>query len=163
MQGTKIYYISGLKKPGIGATITADSTPVLDGWGWGDYWGCADWMQWHKLVKAKYGKDEANARFIDWWGKQDSTASPYNWCKYNSEFANYFAAQGIDVGWMLSHIVTGASNISDAVVDTAGNISTGVSNASSGVSSLGTMLGFLLPVAAIGAAYYGYKTYIKAK
>lgn len=163
MRGTKVYYIGALNKPGIGATITADSQPLLDGWGWGDYWGCADWIQWHQLVKAKYGKDEANARFIDWWGRQDSFAGPYNECKYNATFANYFKAQGIEVGWLLSNIIVGAQGAGNDVVDVVTNVTTGASNASTGVQSVGTMLSFLLPVAAIGAAYYGYKTFIKSK
>lgn len=35
--------------------ITADSTPVLDGWGWDDYWDSEDWIQWYKLLLKKYG------------------------------------------------------------------------------------------------------------
>ena len=34
--------------------ITADSTPVLDGWGWDDYWDSEDWIQWYKLLLKRY-------------------------------------------------------------------------------------------------------------
>lgn len=160
MAGTKIIYISGLK-PRVGAAITADSTPLLDGWGWADYWGCAEWMQWHQANVSKYGKAVANSKFITWWSKQDSFANPYNWCKYNSPFANYFKAQGIEVGWLLSNLVVGTNDVGTAVVNTAGNVSTGIQTASSGVQSLGSVLKYALPFAAIAGGAWAFNKYIK--
>lgn len=157
MAGTKIYYISGK----VGNAITADSTPVLDGWGWGDYWGCPQWVEWHKLNVTKYGKPVANQKFISEWGKQDSFANPYNWCKYNSPFANYFKAQGIDVGWLLSNLVVGANDVGTNVVDAAGNVSTGVVTASSGIETVGSIIKYALPFGAIALGYWAYEKYLK--
>jgi hypothetical protein len=152
MAGTKIYYISG-KKPRVG-TVSWNSTPLLDGWGWGDYWDCATWVEWHKALVTHYGKSVANSMFIEAWGKQDSTAGPYNWCKYGSAFANYFSSQGIDVGWLLSHLVTGTSTVIDNVTNT-------VVDTSSGVATVGKVVKYVLPFAAIGVGIWAFDKYVK--
>lgn len=159
MAGTKIYYISGKAK--LGNTITADSTPVLDGWGWDDYWGCAQWVEWHKLNVVKYSKAIANSKFIAEWSKQDSFSNPYNWCKYNSSFANYFKSQGIDVGWLLSNLVVGANDVGTNVITATGNVSTGVVSASSGIETVGSVIKYALPFGAIALGYWAYKKYLK--
>ncbi len=40
--------------------INADSTPLYDSFGWADYWGCAEWIQWYNALKTKYNTDQAN-------------------------------------------------------------------------------------------------------
>jgi hypothetical protein len=35
-------------------TITADSKPDYDDWGWDDYWDIEDWMKWHKELCKRY-------------------------------------------------------------------------------------------------------------
>ena len=156
MAGTKIFYISGLKKSSnIGSfNITADSTPALDGWGPGAYWGCTDWMLWHQMNKQKYGQQAANQKFIQWWGSQDTFMGPYNWCKYNKDFANYFSSQGIETGWLLSNLITGAQTVGTNIVTTATNVS-------SGIATTSTMVKYLLPFAAIGAGVWAFDKYVK--
>lgn len=121
--------------------ITADSVPVPDGWGWGDYWSCAEYVQWHKLNVQAYGSDVANQKFVSAWSSISgilSTDHNYNWCKYDRSFADYFAAYGIDVGNILSNAVTAAGNI----VNAAGNVTQGVSNTTQ-------LLKWALPVALV--------------
>jgi len=36
--------------------ITADSVPILDSWGWSDYWQCSDWIKWFNLKKKNTGQ-----------------------------------------------------------------------------------------------------------
>ncbi len=45
----------------------ADATPDYDGWGIDSWWTANDWMTWHRTLKARYGLDEANRRFITAW------------------------------------------------------------------------------------------------
>ena len=39
------------------AVTTWNTAPNYDEWGSDSYWSCADWVQWHKLLKEKFGKD----------------------------------------------------------------------------------------------------------
>lgn len=43
--------------------------PDYDDWGWDDYWGPAEWMQWHKTMKAAIGKEKADYNFATAWEK----------------------------------------------------------------------------------------------
>jgi hypothetical protein len=135
-------------------SITADSTPALDTWGWADYWSCQEWMQWHRLNVQAYGRDVANSKFISAWSAQDAFASPYNWCKYDSGFTNYFKQQGIDLGNIFSQVINAAGN----VVDAASNVTQTASNATD-------VLKWALPLAVIAAliiaGMWGYKTFAK--
>jgi hypothetical protein len=169
----------GRKRASIGAfTITADSLPAYDTWGWADYWGCTDWMQWHQANVTAYGKDTANQKFISAWGAQDSFMSPYNWCKYNADFADYFSKQGIDVGWMLSHLVVAVQDIPDAVIDAAGNLTDAAGNVlataadvaeslahsaqnvASGVGGVTTVIKYVAPFAAIGLGIWAVDKWV---
>src|SRR3990167_8354248 len=69
--------------------ITADSEPDLDEWGYDDYWLINNWIEWHKMMKKKYGVEIANSRFIQWWNKQSSGANPIDARSFNSVFRNY--------------------------------------------------------------------------
>ena len=113
----------GANRARIGSTpITADSTPDYDEWGPDEWWTCADWKQWHVLNVQKYGQAVANDKFMQAWAQQDSFMSPYNWCKYDADFAGYFKNQGIDVGWLLSHLIVGVENVGDNVINTSENL-----------------------------------------
>lgn len=128
--------------------ITADSTPDFDNWGWDDYWNCNDWMNWHALNVQQYGLQIANQKFTQAWASQDIWMAPYNWCKYHSDFADYFSAQGIDTGWLFSHLLVAAENVGDNVINV-------VTNTGKGVQMIGTLIKYALPVAAVGAGAYG--------
>lgn len=103
----------------LAATITAESAPNYDNWGYDEYWGCAEWIAWHKALKQKYGTEKANDYWLAAWEDQDSLANPYNWCKYNTTFHDYFRSQGIDVSNIFANIATGAGKIIDNTTDAA--------------------------------------------
>jgi len=152
--GTKIFYISGLSKNKIGAPISYNSAPQYDGWGPGDYWSCAQWVEYHKALKQHYGANQAIAIWSAAWAAQDSFAGPYNWCKYSTEFAQYFANEGIDVGWLLSHIVTGVDQVATGVVHTTVNVASGAENVSK-------VLKYAAPLAVFGIGAWGFNKYVK--
>lgn len=62
----------------MGYTITADSYPDYDDWGWDDYWSIADWQTFYDKLIEKYGADEGSRRWLDAWWRQSSFASPVN-------------------------------------------------------------------------------------
>lgn len=162
---TKIAVLSG-KNPSVGSTITWPwindpknwaAIPVLDGWGWGDYWDCDDWITYHKSYKAVLGQAAANDMFIKQFKLQTSDMSPFNWCKYNSTFANYFSSQGIDVGNMISNLVVGTGNVATSVATTATNLGTAAENLSQGISNTTKVASYILPLALLGIAAIAYK------
>lgn len=160
---SKVYYISGLKPNRIGLSfngqpITATSTPVLDGWGWGDYWGCDEWKAWHMELRKQFSAKDAAVIWAAAWNKQDSFANPYNWCKYNSDFRNYMRSQGVNVDSVVSALIM-------PVFDTAGNITQGAADVAENTIETATTLSSLFKPLAIGALVVGsiwaYKKYAK--
>jgi hypothetical protein len=157
----KVYYISGTSVGAVtfnGQPITAQSVPVLDGWGWGEYWQCAEWMAWHFELKKVMTAEEAAIKFISEWNKQDSTASPYNWCKYDPTFRNYMKSQGVDIDSIVSAILMPVFN---AAGDLAQGGSDLVSNTADTVSTVSSLIKPVAIIALIGLGIYGYKTFIK--
>jgi hypothetical protein len=74
--------------------INADSTPILDGWGWGDYWGVNDWIDWHKANVKKYGLNVANEKLIKEYHKATMFAASYDWRTFNPTFIKYAKENG---------------------------------------------------------------------
>lgn len=159
----KIYYISGPKVGAVmfnGSPITAQSVPVLDGWGWGDYWECAEWQAWHtELLKIMTPKDAA-LTFIAAWNKQDSFAGPYNWCKYNATFRNHMKQYGVDIDSIVSAVIMPIFTATGNLATSASDVVTNTAGAVSSVSSLAKPLLFTV---AFAAMYVGYKTFIEDK
>lgn len=48
-------------------TITADSFPVYDQWGWDEHWGCDEWQTWGNLLIVKYDFEEGCVRWATAW------------------------------------------------------------------------------------------------
>ena len=155
-KGTAIYYISGLgRRASVGTVyfdgqaITAESTPVYDGWGpnWlSGYWMCGEWMEWHRQLELKYGRAEANAIWYAAWMQQGALSGPQN-CKWDNNFTSYLTNVGLlnQNEWAM---------ILPNVVDAAGN-------AAGAVSSISSLIKPVAIVALIGAGFWAYKNYLK--
>lgn len=131
--------------------ITAESKPdydmpfnIFD-----SAWGIHDWIAWHKALKAKYGLEKANEKFIVAWEAQSHWSTPYSWWKYSSDFTNYFSSQMGTTGHFLSRLF-------DSTTKSVENVSEGVVNAS-GLTKI------LLPVGVALAGVYIYNTFLKPK
>ncbi len=113
--------------------ITAESTPNYDEWGWDDYWGCAEWTIWHMRLKEKYGLSKAKEIWLTAWEKQGPWDHALNWCRYNTDFVEYFLKNGIDIRSFLSAIFT---NVADTAINVTGS-----------VANISRNLNWILPVA----------------
>ncbi len=143
-------------KKGLGE-ITWESQPDYDGWGWDTYWGCEEWMAWHKELKRKYGSEKANYLWKSAWDKQGSFDAPLNSCRYNTTFVNYFLNEGIDIRSFISALFTNST-------ETLVNATDATKEATSSISSIGKQLKWILPVVATGAVIVGgLMWYNKAK
>lgn len=139
--------------------ITADSTPVLDNWGWDEHWSAQDWMKWHSLVMQKYGRDFANQQFLAWWNRQTLGAGPLDARTFNATFRDYAKKHGFFSGlygtvggWIAKPL-----NWPGQVVGAADQVVTG---ATGGIAAGGKVLKYAVPAAIIliliFSAYYLY-------
>lgn len=152
--------------------ITADSKPDLDDWGWDDYWGPEHWIEWHKKMKAKYGPDEANQRFIIAYHEASFGAASFDWRTVNSTFKKYAKDNGFydalydGLGGLLGKVASVANSVvrtsadaSETVIDTAGNV---VENAGDALTNTTSILKWVIPaiviLLVIGAAAYFRQT-----
>lgn len=108
-------------------TITADSEPVLDGWGWAEYWSVYDWIKWHSLNVIKYGRAKANDKFLTWWNAQSIDANPWTWGKYNPDFRAYLKKYDLlpSVTNFIADVVTGAGDVVSGATEAVKDITEG--------------------------------------
>ncbi|MCX6265874.1 MAG: hypothetical protein NTW16_00750 [Bacteroidetes bacterium] len=145
--------------------ITADSEPVLDGWGWAEFWPVETWQQWHGMLKAKFGKEEANRRFLEYWHKQDSDANPFNQRSFNANFRKYARENGFFDGLFtgIGAIAKPLGWITD-ILHTADKVEAGATGAiqdtAAGIGTTGKVLKYAIPAAIVlilaAGAFYLY-------
>ena len=133
-----------LQQPlGNAASIMAYSSPATP-----DTWSCEDWKVRHQMMVKKYGRDRANSLFKSAWEKQSGWDYHFNFCKYNTDWVNYFASQGLDMRSILSTIFTGGTELLDNTLNT-------VNSTVEATGSLAKSAKFILPVALIGVLGIG--------
>ena len=133
------------------------STPDYDGWFWDSYWTPQDWITWHKSLKAQYGLEEANSRFIIAWEKQGAFSAPLDARSFNVTFQNYAKANGFYDGlyYGLGALVKPIGAVT-SVVSGASDV---VSGASEGLSNFGSLTKYILPIAGLALAYFAFMAY----
>lgn len=131
------------------------AVPVLDGWGWDNYWDISDWIAWHSAMNSALGNDEANRRFLVEWNKQGFGASPLSARTFDTEFKNYAERMGFADG--LYRNAYGANLILEPVAD----ITSGIGEVSKGVSFAGSALKYALPVVIVAAVAFVVYSYAK--
>lgn len=133
---------------GMGFTISADSVPDSP-----ESWNCADWKVWHEALVQRFGRDQANQIWLREWEDQSTFSYNANWCKYNSDWVNYFDSQGLDMRSIVSALFTGGGEIVDNVLD-VGNTA---------VSTVGNTLDvgkYIVPAAlVVGIGLVGFIVY----
>jgi len=89
-------------------TITWESTPNHDGWGWdfiNGYWSCAEWIAWHRALVAKFGKQEADIRWVNEYDKSTWGAAEISCSTNSNEFKSYAQSEGLaDKSAILSRV-----------------------------------------------------------
>lgn len=124
-------------------TITADSQPDYDGWGYDKYWGAQHWMSWHAAMKLKYGKAEADNRFVNAWiGGQSYGAAQNDWLIFNSSFRAWANAENLREK-MNGSIIDSAANLVDNVATSAANA---VENTGDATENLSKVLKWVVPI-----------------
>lgn len=128
-----------------------DATPVYAKlWSFGGYWVSEDWIQWHNMLKARYGLQIANDTFVAKWFDR-------SW--YEPTLPNDFVFRGIreyaksngfydrmydNAGGQIFKI---GDEIGDTVADVAGNVGAAAKN----TLWLTKLLPYLAPLAVVAA------------
>lgn len=141
----------------------ADAIPlyndnILKFWNWFDMvWTCADWMQWHKSVAAKYGNAQANTTFLKYWNDLATGSSAIDCRSFDTTFRNYMSQVGL-----LDELYSGVGIIAKPL-GAATDVVTGISKGASGAAKAFRILIPLIIVAVIimGIVYVAKKTEIK--
>jgi len=143
-----------------GELITENSTPNLDDWGWDDFWTCVDWINWHKVMKAKKGKEYADSQMILWYGKQTNFAHALDCRSFNSAFRDYFRKEGILSS--LENIITKPLGAATDLVSAGSNV---VSNVGRGAENVSKVLRIGIPILigvfGVIGIMYAYKKFVK--
>jgi hypothetical protein len=150
-------------------TITAQSFPDYDDWGFDDYWGPEDWITWHKKLKGEYGLDQANRLFITAYSNAGTFGAEWSWRTMNTPFRKYARAQGFydalfsGIGGLIgrgialgSDLLEGAGEVTSGVGEVAGEIP-------EALSGIVTTLKIVLMVAIIVAAVWAFYVYLLPK
>ena len=121
------------------------SKPDYDDWGIDDYWSCADWVEWHRQLKAYYGIEQANRIFIEAFQGAGQLSASYDCRSFNSDFRQYAKDNGFyDALYSgISGLVVQPIGWGTDVVDDTGNV---IDNITSTVSSASSIIRTAVPL-----------------
>lgn len=149
-------------------TITADSQPVYDKWGWweGEYWYCIEWMEWFYAMEKKYGKKEARLRWAEGWNNQEELSSPIDCRSSNTIFMEFLKKEDL---WDIAHEGVGGLIVKTGTgaKETVEGVAEGAAGLIEGAADTAKALKYILPIAfvlvLVGVGAYSYKTFVKGK
>lgn len=128
--------------------ITAESIPEYDVpfFPFDNAWDCQDWKTYHQELKKKYGQTVANRKFLKAWQKQGFWEWNQSFCKYSTDFTEYFKDQGFDPHNFVSQTVESGKQTVENVAKSAENLS--------GAFTTNTVLKVAGTLGVLGTAYY---------
>jgi hypothetical protein len=130
--------------PAANDPTNADSKPDYDGWGPDSWWTSNDWMTWHRSLKARFGLDDANVRFVNAWQQQGALSAPLDARSFDTNFRDYAKANGF-----FDALYYGLGALAKPIGTTT-DVITGVTQ---GVSTVANLAKYAIPVAALAFAY----------
>jgi hypothetical protein len=138
--------------------ITADSVPDYDEWGPDSYWACTDWVKWHKVLKAKYGADDAKSRFGTAWGKRSAFGHELSCSLSDTDFINYFKSEGFTWNTSGSMILSTGQAVKSVAkaVDNVAKATENLTKSASNISKYLLYAGFVIAVLAAGYIVYHF-------
>lgn len=136
-----------------GSLITADSIPDLDGWGWDTYWGCNQWVQWHKANRQKYGLQQANDKFVRFWNQQGFGAHALGCRTIDSPFRKYVRRVGLwEAVWEGAEGLKLILQPAGQILQTGGAVGQGIGQ---GLEVTSQALKYIIPIVASGIILAG--------
>ena len=141
------------------AVITWDSVPDYDQWGIDTSWSCDQWLQWHKALLSKFGKDKAKILWDYAYAKSGNLSSNLDCRTFNSTFKKYVADNDLNpmanAGVFAPVLSTGNS-----IAEIGSNLLNTVTDLTKG-NTLKTILNIVLIGGVVVGGIYAYKTFKK--
>ena len=148
-------------------TITAESKPDYDDWGWDDYWSANDWLLWHRALKAKYGLTEANIKFLTAWSHQGMFAKPIDARTFSSDFKRYARENDFYRGLYDPSVLSMLLKTIGAGVDVIEGGTEIISDTGKTLPAIGKIIKYGVPILLItlifGAGWWAYNNFIAVK
>lgn len=148
---------------------SADATPlynnnILKFWNWFDtVWACSDWITWHKSLKTKYGKAQADTTFLQSWEDLATGSSAIDCRSFNESFRNYMSSEKL-----LDSLYSGIGNVARPLgvgTDVVSSVGSSVTSIGKTIDSIATVLKVAIPIALVVTIGFGgwwaYKHFIK--
>lgn len=133
---------------------------------WTDYWDAPTWINWHKLLKSKFGKQRANEVFLVWWDKIPLGGPQLDYRSFNEPFRKYAKENGfydaLFPGFLGKQVklLTSVGDLAGNVVDTGTSVVTSASDTIGWLSrNLKTLLTVLIITILISLSFYLYKKF----
>ena len=108
------------------AVTTWNTAPDYDEWGPDTWWGCDDWIQWHKLLKEHFGQQGANDLWNYAFAKSGQGSGNLDCRTFNSVFRKYVKDNNLDPyanAGILAPVLQGAGTAQDVVSGTLKGVS----------------------------------------
>jgi hypothetical protein len=138
------------------AVTTWNTAPNYDEWGSDSYWSCADWVQWHKLLKEKFGKEKAIGIWNYAYSQGTQFASHWSCRTSDSAFRRYVAQEGLNP--------YESAGVLSPVLKVVGGGFDIISGTGDFLSSIGKNLKYVGYAAIVGTIIYiGFKVYKATK
>lgn len=128
------------------AVTTWNTAPNYDEWGPDSSWNCDDWIQWHRLLKIKFGSVKANYIWNYAYAQGTLGASHYDCRTLNTAFRNYVAKEGLNP--------YESAGIFGPILNVVGGAGDLVSGSGDFLSSIGKNLKTIGYIALLGVAVY---------
>lgn len=121
------------------AVTTWNTAPDYDEWGFDSYWDCADWMQYHKLLKIKFGKEKAKYVW-DYAYAQGSFGARHFDCRtFNNAFREYVRKEDLNT-YASAGIFTPVLDLTGSGLEVIGGIADFVGSAGKNIKGIGWLV-----------------------
>jgi hypothetical protein len=121
-----------------------DSIPDYDNWGPDTWWSCEDWIQWHRLLVRKFGKEKAKIAWDYAFAKSGMGSGNLDCRTFNSNFRSYVAQWGLDP-FAGAGVFTPILKLYGGAADTVSNVG-GLFSGTKGKVITYTLIGILVVI-----------------
>jgi len=133
--------------------IQADSVPVLDGWGFDlsgigigeKIWTAQEWIDWHKAMIKKYGKEKADNSFVEWFDSSTYGAAQISYSVNSMPFKAYVIQEGLNIKSSILSRVYKAETALNNIGEPIRNLGAAISNTTGAIK-------YIAPLAVAGIA-----------
>lgn len=140
--------------------ITADSIPVLDGWGIDlsfigigePIWTPLEWIDWFNLNVIAYGHEVAVNKFANEFDKSTTGATQVDYPINNQTFQDFVIKEGIDKKSSVIGDILSRYQFYGEVLQPVKNVISTVGNATEALANVGGSLKYILPLFVVGVS-----------